>query len=131
MFSKHPAGKNGLQHHCKKCQKEYQQTHRPEYDKERARKYRESSRGRELKRQHNLKCKYNITLEEYDQMFEGQNGVCALCNNINDHGRRLCVDHDHKTGKIRGLLCTRCNTRLGVLEDEKFINDVKEYLQKY
>ena len=64
----------------------------------------------------NLKRKYNLTIEQYDQMLQTQAGVCAICEQPCSTGRRLSVDHDHITGKIRGLLCTKCNIRLGMIE---------------
>ena len=63
-----------------------------------------------------LQSKFNITLAEYNELFEQQNGVCAICGNLPDK-RMLAVDHCHKTGKIRGLLCFQCNTGLGQFKD--------------
>lgn len=62
-----------------------------------------------------LKRKYGITPEQYDALFEMQAGVCALCQK-SEPNRRLAVDHDHKTGAVRGLLCTACNRTLGIIE---------------
>lgn len=69
-------------------------------------------------RKTNLKAKYGITLEQYDQMFNKQGGVCAICGRP-PKIRRLAVDHDHKTGIVRGLLCFRCNYGLGFWKDDK------------
>lgn len=52
--------------------------------------------------------KYGITEEQYEQILEAQAGKCAICLK-KPRTRRLAVDHNHKTGKIRGLLCSRCN----------------------
>lgn len=61
---------------------------------------------------------YGITPEEYAQLFEGQGGRCAICRtDTPGGGRRWAVDHDHMTGKVRGLLCGTCNTGLGLLRD--------------
>lgn len=63
-----------------------------------------------------LRYFHGITAEVYQGMFARQQGCCAIC--VQPQGkRRLSVDHDHKTGKIRGLLCHRCNVALGFLED--------------
>lgn len=62
-----------------------------------------------------------MTLKQYDEMFEKQSGVCKICGDINKSGRRLCVDHDHKTGKIRGLLCCACNSLIGYAKDDLLI----------
>lgn len=64
-----------------------------------------------------LKRIYGLTVEEYNQMFVDQNGVCAICKKSPVNNRRLCVDHNHETGKIRGLLCDNCNLMLGNADD--------------
>lgn len=60
---------------------------------------------------------YGITIEYYNQMFVDQNGLCAICGGHNTNGRPLFVDHCHTTGKVRGLLCSHCNTGIGLLKD--------------
>jgi len=66
----------------------------------------------------NLK-KYGISLKEWDAMFMSQSGCCAICNKHQSNFKyRLAVDHCHKTGKIRGLLCQNCNTAIGLLQDD-------------
>lgn len=57
--------------------------------------------------------KYGITTEQYEQQKEKQNGRCLLCNSE----KKLCIDHDHKTGVFRGLLCNNCNRSLGLLKE--------------
>ncbi len=61
--------------------------------------------------------RYGLTREEYQELIESQNGVCAICSNPPPDGKRLSVDHCHKTGKVRGLLCTGCNLGIGNLGD--------------
>ena len=84
---------------------------------------------KESRRKTKLKQKYGISVEEYDRMFKEQQGKCYLCNN--EHSRRpLNVDHCHKTGKIRKLLCDKCNLALGLVDDsvellENFIRYLK------
>ena len=61
---------------------------------------------------------YKLTVEQYDAILKEQGGVCYLCHCAEPvKGRRLSVDHDHTTGEIRGLLCSRCNPILGKLEN--------------
>lgn len=60
-----------------------------------------------------LKTLYKLSYDEWQRMLIEQNGVCILCNEPNQKGRRLCVDHDHNTGRVRGLLCSRCNITIG------------------
>lgn len=62
---------------------------------------------------------YGITIEEYETMVNAQNGNCAICGrNKSEFKTSLHVDHDHKTGKIRGLLCSNCNSGIGNLRDD-------------
>lgn len=67
---------------------------------------------------------YNITLPEWAELFDKQNGVCAICLEEGfimkeDHVAKLMVDHDHRTLKVRGLLCHNCNRALGLLKDSR------------
>ena len=62
-----------------------------------------------------LKKKYGITKKVYADMFNAQNGECGICGRRQD--RMLAVDHCHKTGMVRGLLCARCNMGLGSFGD--------------
>lgn len=115
-FSIRKRSPDGLQHWCKTCRKINDHKF---YIKNRERLKKSPKKQREA----HLKSVYGITLEQYDKMFETQNGVCAICSGINKDGRRLFVDHDHKTGEIRGLLCYQCNSLLGRFEvhQEKII----------
>lgn len=59
---------------------------------------------------------YGISLQEFEEMVKVQGGLCKICGEPPIKGRALHVDHDHKTGKVRGLLCFRCNGALGWFE---------------
>lgn len=86
------------------------------------------SGGRKFSRSRCLSCdnevdlqrRFGITFSDYDKIFKKQNGKCKICGN-KEIGHKLqgrfCVDHDHSTGKIRGLLCYRCNLLLGNAKD--------------
>lgn len=63
-----------------------------------------------------LLLRYGVTREQYENMLEAQNGTCGICKEPCKTGQRLCVDHDHETGQVRGLLCRACNVHLGVVE---------------
>src|SRR5271156_5229416 len=72
-----------------------------------------------------MKKDYGITLEEYDKMLKDQNNLCLICENpetsINPYNKkivRLSIDHCHKTGKIRGLLCGNCNRLIGLAKED-------------
>ena len=74
---------------------------------------------------------YGITLEQYNQMFVDQNGVCAICGNMQKDGRSLCVDHSHMDNHVRGLLCLDCNSGIGHLKDDiNLLLKGIEYLNK-
>ena len=84
-------------------------------------------------RNNDLKRNYGITVEDHSKMLENQGGVCAVCKKPGD-GRwsQLCVDHDHTTGKVRELLCRRCNMILGQVNDSPLLlNDLASYLRKH
>lgn len=76
-------------------------------------------------RNYNLQRNYGISTEEYDQMYEQQQGLCLICN----RRRTLVVDHNHKTGEVRGLLCSGCNTGIAQFEhDISLFDKAKEYV---
>lgn len=65
-----------------------------------------------------LKKRFGITIEEYNEMFNKQNGICLICGkHQSEIKKRFAVDHNHETGKIRGLLCGKCNPLLGYADD--------------
>ena len=96
-------------------------------------KYPERYKGYDLKKH------YGITLDQYTTLLKEQNGVCAICKQpefARDHRtgklRSLAVDHNHTTGRIRGLLCTNCNKAVGHLKDDsELARKCEEYLLKY
>ena len=76
-----------------------------------------------------LKRKYGIDWTIYETMFEEQEGLCAICRKDSADGRMLAVDHDHKTGKVRALLCGSCNRGLGLFQDDPdLLQKAKEYV---
>jgi Recombination endonuclease VII len=62
--------------------------------------------------------RYGITREDYWDLYRAQGGHCAICLRATGKSKRLTVDHDHKTGLVRGLLCATCNTILGHFRDD-------------
>jgi hypothetical protein len=96
----------------------------------RMRKYAKSDIGRKVSLRTQLK-KYGATTELYTRMFNSQGGVCLMCGKSNENGYRLSIDHNHFTGKIRGLLCTGCNSKLGMVENLEFLESAIKYLKEY
>jgi hypothetical protein len=105
--------------------KRYRVGHNPEATRDRAEDRREYVRawahanpGKKL--EHVLKHKFGLTLERYEELRAKQKNRCAICRKTEPGGncKRWCVDHDHRTGEIRGLLCLQCNTGIGVLGDD-------------
>ena len=81
---------------------------------------------------YNRERKFGITQEEYEEMLDRQNGVCAICGGVNANGRRLSVDHNHDTDEIRDLLCGPCNTALGqVGESVDTLESMIEYIRRW
>ena len=96
------------------------------------REYRQKNREKlaKMRRNNHLQCRYGITLEDYDQMLEVQQGRCAVCSS-KPQMKRLAVDHNHSTGKVRGLLCDRCNRALGLLNDDyQIAKSMESYLRE-
>ena len=103
----------GRQRTCKKCISAYA-------------KARKVENPRRIRDQY-LKREYGISLERYEQIADGQDWRCAICGRT----ARLHVDHDHETGRVRGLLCGECNRGIGLFKDD--VDSLKmaiEYLKK-
>jgi hypothetical protein len=93
------------------------------------------------KRDENLKRVYGIGIEEYNTLLEKQNNRCAICESTDPKGRKsgrvggvdvFYVDHDHKTGNVRGLLCNICNRTMGYIgENSNVLEEMIKYLQKH
>lgn len=124
---------------------EQRRIHSREYYHNHKELFREKDKRRkrppEYKEQHDmitrksyLKQKYGLTVEAFEEMLMFQNGVCAICHRaetINGF-ENLSVDHDHKTGEIRGLLCHSCNVGLGKFQDDPLrLEKAIEYLRRF
>ena len=66
----------------------------------------------------NIKRNFGISVKQYSELLKNQGGVCAICGSIPNAKKRMAIDHDHKTGRIRGLLCHMCNLSLGGFRDD-------------
>lgn len=113
-FYKDLRASHGLQSWCKKCMNKQSR----DYDK----------RNPDYHKNKKLERNYGISREEYDSLLASQENVCAICGK---EPKRFNVDHDHKTGKVRGLLCSSCNTGLGKLGDSmEGLMKAYKYLEK-
>jgi hypothetical protein len=95
---------------------------------------RNSHKHKQKRKDHALKVSYGLTRDDYNAMLASQDGVCFICRlaerakKTGQTPRNLAVDHCHATGKIRGLLCTKCNGNLGWFE--KFKDSILRYLDR-
>ena len=113
-----------------KSQKLYRKNN-PEKFREYEKRYAEKYPEKILAKSRRIKLRtYGLTPEQYDAMLQSQGGVCAICG-MNRDARRLAVDHDHKTNKVRALLCHFCNTALGkFLDSVEILKKAILYLEK-
>jgi Recombination endonuclease VII len=110
-FGKDPTRHCQINYWCKSCINERQRENYPKH----ALKYRER----------HLKKTYNLDLKTFNSLVESQNNRCKICK----QEKELYVDHDHITGKIRGLLCCHCNNGLGNFKDNReFLLNAYNYL---
>jgi hypothetical protein len=79
-----------------------------------------------------LKKTFGISIEEYNRIFELQNGCCAICGkHQSELTHTLCVDHNHNTGEVRGLLCSNCNVGIGSFhENIEVLHSAIDYILK-
>ncbi len=126
-YHKSKASKDGYGYRCRSCDKKAREEYRD----------RNKERFAEVSRRKQLKHRYGITLEEYENMLNKQGGCCAICGSEenNTRGKRrgwnFAVDHCHTTGAVRGLLCNNCNRGLGLLGDtQEGLNRALNYLRR-
>lgn len=105
FFHRCKAHKDGLSSWCKKCLLAHH------------RQNNQSPKGKARQRASKLKCRFGISINDYNKMFQAQGGVCAICGKP-PGDTRLAVDHDHVTDEVRGLLCVKCNVALGLINDD-------------
>jgi len=83
-------------------------------------------RCKDKQREYDYQRNYGISIKDYEVLLGEQRGLCLICSSSDI---KLFVDHDHNTGKVRGLLCSTCNTGLGMFKDSvEILNKAKEYL---
>lgn len=121
----------------KKHKKKYQKQRQKNYCKHKVRekKYRENYHRKypEKRKNYQLIKKYNITLNQYNELLKKQNNCCAICNtNQSEFKPKFAVDHNHETDQVRGLLCIKCNSVIGYAKDSiEILDKAKVYLNNY
>ena len=146
-FHKNISAPDGLRLYCKDCasiyaknyrqinrtkvnkqKKEYRQIHKTELV-ERDKEYYQTKKGKFNNRKRRLRNKYEITIEAHRLIYILQNGKCAICKQPTAYDK-MSTDHDHQTGKVRGLLCHQCNIGLGNFKDNlKSLRNAVRYLK--
>lgn len=131
-FYKRTLSPDGLGYKCKPCDLKTSQLYvanNKEKVRLRRREYRNANKERISIKKNRAKC----SLEEFSKLFIEQKGRCKICNTHQDElKRRIAIDHCHETGKIRGLLCDRCNRAIGLLKDSiELLNNAANYLSNH
>lgn len=90
-------------------------------------------KGRRAKAAHEARVEkvYGLERGQYDRLYEAQGGRCYICQRATGKTRRLSVDHDHKSGYVRGLLCRPCNSMLGHIRDDTLVSKRITYYLQY
>lgn len=130
QFYAHGGTRDGRATYCIECQKADARARRAA-DRERVKAWNAAARDREAPDQRAVRMRayllsrYGLTVDEYEALLLEQGGVCAVCRKVEwfidprkGKPRNLAVDHCHSTGKVRGLLCGRCNRSIGHFEDD-------------
>ena len=118
-FTRDNGTSDGLSPRCRECRKTCRKAHR--------------EKNLIYAADFGLRRKYDISLVEYDEMLNAQGENCAICGKTpEEEGRRLAVDHNHKTAKVRGLLCLMCNRYVGHIEGDPALHELAvQYLRSH
>lgn len=122
-----PASEFKYKNRCASCRKKIKTAIQREAQK----KYFTTPKGQQQLLRNRLR-KYDISVDQYLSLLEEQEGKCALCRVSEDPKKSLSVDHDHQSGRVRGLLCTQCNAIIErVLKSPGFLTRALDYLKGY
>lgn len=150
MFGKNKAHTNGIRNYCKSCHRlgcaqwsaknrDKVLEHRRQYYQKNQQRVKERLQKQKHENPEVFKLwmhrgklkKYGLTEHSYESLKKAQNGVCAICGKA-DKIKMLAVDHDHKSGQVRGLLCSKCNIGLGCFKDNiKLLVGAVDYLNSF
>lgn len=124
----YPAGQKRQHSWCKNCMRESAKMSARKAAKDPVKREKRDSRLREL-----LLSKYGLTTEHYELLLEMQGGRCGICGTTSTGTKgSFCVDHDHDSGRVRGLLCDRCNRGIGLLGDNPdTLRSAARYLDRH
>lgn len=129
-FPKDNSKKDSLSIYCSTCIRSINKARRSDTTYN-AKRRAESPRYARQNRAWRLRTKYGISIEDFEQMFESQGKVCALCKSDKSDSNQFVMDHCHATGRIRGILCSYCNRALGMFKDSvDILNKAIVYLSK-
>jgi hypothetical protein len=118
----------GRRARCKICENYYERKRRKEF------RLRNLEYTKKKEFEHNIKNKYGLTVEDWNLFFNKQNGCCIICGKHQSFfDKRLGVEHNHKTGKVRGLACRTCNHLIDVCETKFYGHKEKivSYLEEH
>jgi hypothetical protein len=114
-YGKQKGGRYGLHPRCKACRQAAERARYWSKREEILAKQKTNPRKRDNQRRYERRVRYGVTPELYDALLAAQEGRCAVCG---ERAKPLCLDHDHETGVVRGMLCSPCNVGLGHLRDD-------------
>lgn len=116
----------------RKAYRKWYHQNEPQSVKDARKAWKRSPKGKRCARNVQLKAMYGITLAEYEAILALQNGVCAICAKPGSNLKKgLHLDHNHVTGKNRGLLCGSCNTRLVSALEDPLLEKAQAYLVRW
>lgn len=127
-FGKDRHSRDGLTYWCRECRnarsreqkdKDFYRKHHERHKEYKADYYKRPEVVRRVRNQQLMKS-FGISIDEYEKLWAKQKGLCAICEQPERTVRtgNLCVDHNHQTGVVRGLLCSHCNRGIGLLHDD-------------
>lgn len=140
-FTRDKTRKDGYAYYCRQCKKELHDTYHAKHPEKRS-QYNKARKPRDVmeKRHSGFKSRlkrYGLTEEEYEDRVQRQHKLCMICGKPETakyagKPKRLAVDHNHHTGKVRDLLCYRCNSVIGYAhEDSAILRTAALYLERH
>lgn len=125
-FPKDKHRQNGLYPYCRPCKNK---AARDLYHAKGEKRFRpQTATSKKWHRERHIQVTYGLTVEQHKQMYVGQNGCCLICGKSMEYNK-IHTDHDHVTGKVRGLLCVRCNLGMSFIDDSNFMQRAAKYVK--